>query len=421
VAVTVICALHSRGSITVMHNTDIAFEPAPHRWLRVAVVTETYPPEINGVAQTISKVVEGLRERGHELQLVRPRQHQGDEAKTDEGFAELLMRGLPIPRYPELRMGLPAKRTLLRHWSFERPDVVHLATEGPLGWSALQAARQLQLPVVSEFRTNFHAYSQHYGVGWLRHPILAYLRKFHNQCGRTLVPAADLRDALAAQGFERLHACGRGVDTERFNPAARSEALRAQWGADANTPVLLCVGRLALEKNLDLLLDAYALLRTHTPQAKLVLVGDGPDRARLQARCPEAIFTGLQRGEALAAHYASADLFAFPSLTETWGNVVTEAMASGLAVVAFDYAAAATLLQDQRAGRCVPLGERTRFCELVAELGRAPALLRTLGEAARTKACEHGWQRIVAEVEDHHRAVMNEPGRRAAGALRWAT
>ena len=141
------------------------------RSLRVALVTETYPPEVNGVAATFARVVEGLRLRGHELQLVRPRQGADDGVPSDAVVphdAEVLMRGLPIPRYPQLKMGLPSRRALLRLWSTRRPDVVHIATEGPLGWSALQAATQLKLPVVSDFRTNFHAYSRHYGVGWLR-------------------------------------------------------------------------------------------------------------------------------------------------------------------------------------------------------------------------------------------------------------
>ena len=144
--------------------------------LRLALVTETYPPEVNGVAMTVAQLVDGLRARGHQLQLVRPRQ-PGDEggvaASATDACHEVLLRGLPIPRYPQLKMGLPAGRALVRRWKWQRPDLVHIATEGPLGWSALQAARQLGLPVTSDFRTNFHAYSQHYGIGWLQRPIMA--------------------------------------------------------------------------------------------------------------------------------------------------------------------------------------------------------------------------------------------------------
>ena len=159
--------------------------PTRQRHFRVAVVTETYPPEVNGVARSIACVVKGLQARDHAVQLLRPRQAGSDAAAARAD--EVLMRGLPVPRYPHLRMGVVSKRTLVQLWASRRPDVVHIATEGPMGWSALQAARQLKLPVVSEFRTNFHAYAQHYGIGWLRRPLLAYLRKFHNRCHSTMV------------------------------------------------------------------------------------------------------------------------------------------------------------------------------------------------------------------------------------------
>ena len=155
--------------MTDVHSDQILVEeyPAGSPSMRLSVVTETWPPEINGVSLTLSKLVQGLCARNHQVQLIRPRQTQADEALHHSGFEEVLMRGMPIPRYPQLKMGLPARHALLRLWATQRPDVVHIVTEGPLGWSALQAARHLKLPVVSDFRTNFHAYSQHYGVGWL--------------------------------------------------------------------------------------------------------------------------------------------------------------------------------------------------------------------------------------------------------------
>jgi glycosyltransferase involved in cell wall biosynthesis len=240
-------------------------EAAPaERRLRIAVVSETWPPEVNGVAQTIARVVEGLRENGHTVQLIRPRQggHDGagsEGAEAEDGpWHEVLMRGLPIPRYPQLKMGLPAQHALATLWKRRRPDVVHLVTEGPLGWSALAAARKLELPTVSEFRTNFHAYSRHYGLKWLAAPIASYLRKFHNRTFCTMVPTAALKVELASQGFHNLHVVARGVDTRRFDPAHRSATLRAQWGVhDEQTPVVLYVGRLAPEKNLELLLAAW--------------------------------------------------------------------------------------------------------------------------------------------------------------------
>ena len=325
------------------HNLLVENFPAYRRSLRVAVVSETYPPEVNGVAVTLAKVVDGLRAANHAVQLIRLRQGSSDEACDDEmhpAYQEILMRGFPIPRYPELRMGMPSKSALIRLWQLKRPDVVHIATEGPLGWSALRAAMYLRLPVSTDYRTNFQSYSTHYGVGFLYKPIMAYLKKFHNYAHCTMVPTDALRVSLADAGFQKLKVVSRGVDTLAYDPAHRSDELRANWGVAPDDLVVVCVGRLAHEKNLDLMLKAFEAIQARDPRARLVLVGDGPMRQELQARCPNVIFAGQLRGKPLAEHYASADLFLMPSLTETFGNVTTEAMASGLPVVAFNYAAA---------------------------------------------------------------------------------
>ena len=375
----------------------IVFEEllAAGRSLRVAVVTETWPPEVNGVAKTAAQFVEALRSRGHDIQLVRPRQGASDRA----GAEEVLMRGMTIPRYPDLRMGLPAKAALVRLWSFRRPDVVHIVTEGPLGWSALQAAEKLRLPVVSDFRTNFHSYSRHYEVGWLKRPILAYLRRFHNRTVATLVPTEAMRADLAALGFQRLRVIGRGVDTKLFDPARRDERLRAHWGAAADGVVLLHVGRLAAEKNLATLALACEAALTTQPRARLVFVGDGPARREFQARLPQGVFAGTRTGVELAAHYASADIFLFPSLTETYGNVTLEAMASGLPVVAYDYAAAAAVIRHGVSGVLAPCSESDAFVAQAAALASDPARARRLGERARREASGRGWDRVAAELE----------------------
>ena len=387
------------------------------RSLRVAMVTETYPPEINGVAATIARVTEGLHERGHALQLVRPRQSVQDGPACGDRFAEVLLRGLPIPRYPQLKMGLPSKRALVKLWSGRRPDVVHIVTEGPLGWSALQAAQALQLPVVSDFRTNFHAYSQHYGVAWLRGPIMGYLRRFHNRTACTMVPTEGLRAELHNRGFNGLQVVSRGVDTRLFDPSRRSHALRSAWGAGPNDMVALCVGRLAAEKNLGTLLMAYESLRAIAPSTRLVLVGDGPQRADLQQRCPQAVFAGLRRGEDLAAHYASADVFLFPSVTETFGNVVPEAMASGLAVVGFDYAAAHQVLRHGDNGLLVPYDDNEAFRLTAQRLASQAGWVRAMGAQARQTACRLDWGRIVEQVESVYLAALARPER--AGPPAW--
>ena len=367
--------------------------------LRIAIVSETYPPEVNGVALTLQRMLEGLRARRHVVQLVRLSQHADDLPQRARGFHEVLMRGVPIPLYGHLRMGLPCARALEQRWRMQRPDVVHVATEGPLGWSALSAAQRLGLPVVSDFRTNFHAYSAHYGLGWLRRGILAYLRRFHNRTLTTMVPTPALQRELAAQGFENLRVVARGVDTVQLNPAKRDAALRRLWGAGDDTVVVLCVSRLAGEKNLTLLWRAFEAIRRRGVDARLVLVGDGPQRAQLQALCDGAHFAGVRRGEDLAAHYASADLFAFPSLTETLGNVVPEAMASGLPVVAFDHAAAGQLIRHGDSGWLAAPREPVQFVELAARAAADIAALRATGARAREAALALDWRRVIDELE----------------------
>ena len=369
---------------------------------RIAVVTETYPPEVNGAAMSMQRVVDGLQRRNHEVQLVRPRQRPDtDNAARSNRLYEFLTAGWPIPTYPNLRMGAPSKRALVKLWSVRRPDVVHIATEGPLGWSALQAARHLKLPVTTDFRTNFHAYGQHYRIGWLARPIMAYLRKFHNRADCTMVPTEALRAQLAAARFERVTVVSRGVDTQLFDPQRRSLALRRQWGAGDATLMLLYVGRLAPEKNLDAVIAAYDAMRTTIGEGdvKLVFVGDGPQRAALQARCPQAIFAGQRTGDDLAAHFASADLFLFPSQTETFGTVTAEAMASGLPVVAFDSAAAGQLIRSGRNGLLANGDDHGAFVRAALALAPDGDRRRALGAAARETARGFDWDGVVSRFE----------------------
>jgi glycosyltransferase involved in cell wall biosynthesis len=377
------------------------------RPLRIACVTETYPPEINGVAMTVARVVQGLRARHHAVQVVRPRQ-ASDTPGAQSVDGDVLVRGVPIPRYEGLKMGLPCTGRLVKLWKRERPDVVHIATEGPLGRSALMAAKALGLPVCSEFRTNFHAYSQHYGLGFLHRLILGYLRRFHNATQCTMVPTQALHEQLKKEGFRDLLTVARGVDVRRFDAAHRSDALRAQWGAGPDDLVVTCVGRLAPEKNLATLVTAFEAIRRGQPRARLVLVGDGPMRKELEARCPDAIFAGQRMGDDLATHYASADLFLFPSITETFGNVTTEAMASGLAVVAFDYAAAQRLIRHGENGALAPYNDTAAFVATAARTATDLANCRVLGRRARASVMALDWDGIAAQVEGVMASVMRQ-------------
>jgi glycosyltransferase involved in cell wall biosynthesis len=378
----------------------------PH--LNIAVVTETYPPDINGVAHTLSKIVDGLQRNGHVLWLIRPKHQASDTATRSDRYQEILVKGLPIPFYKQLRMGLPAKRELTRLWSRQRPDIVHIATEGPLGWSALQVAKKLKLPVSTDFRTNFHAYSQHYGIGWLSGAIMAYLKKFHNAAQATMVPTSQLQGELDKVGFKHLSVVPRGVDTDVFSPDHRNEALRSSWGAGSTTRVLLYVGRLAPEKNLKLVIQTYNNLKRNHADIKLVLVGDGPMRAGLEKDNPEVIFAGFQTGASLAQHYASGDIFLFASQTETFGNVTLEAMASGLAIVAFQHAAAGELIQSGVNGMLARTHSALDFEMGVQTLLNNQALMQHVAHQACLSARALSWRMIVERTEGVFHHVMHQ-------------
>lgn len=367
----------------------------------ISIVTETFPPEINGVATTLGHVTREL-EQAHRVQLIRPR-HPAVTV-NDSATDMVMVPSAPIPGYPELRFGFPAKRRLMKLWQQQRPTAVYVATQGPLGFSAVAAARRLGIPVVSGFHTNFHTYSQYYGVGWLQSLIRGYLRFFHHQTLRTLVPTRETADQIAAIGIRNAAVWSRGVDCALFSPTRRCNTLRRQWGVHDDAPVFIHVGRLAAEKNLSLAITAFREAQRHNPEARFVLVGGGPLQERIAAEHPDFIIAGVQRGEALARHYASADVFLFPSETDTFGNVVLEAMASRLALVSFDLAAPREHLTHGESALLAPAGDNAAFIQHAIALAGAPALIQRLGEAAQTTAQGIDWPSIV----DHFYRLLTQ-------------
>ncbi|HTJ80017.1 MAG TPA: glycosyltransferase family 1 protein [Rariglobus sp.] len=376
--------------------------------MNIALVTETFPPEVNGVAMTLSRLVAGMRSRGHDVEVVRPRQKIEIKNKGTNGAPsvdDMLVPGMPIPFYSTLRMGLPVTGRLKTRWRARRPDVVHVATEGPLGLAALRAAHLLGLPVTSSFHTNFHQYGGHYGLQIGRDLALRYMRWFHNRTRCTMVPASDLKAQLAEDGFERLEVLARGVDGKLFSPTKRSDELRATWGAGPDDPVVIYVGRIAAEKNLALAVEAFLTMQQVEPRAKFVLVGDGPEREPLTKRHPQFHYAGMKRGEELAAHYASADAFVFPSVTETFGNVVTEALASGLVVLAYDYAATREHVRSGENGFSATFDDREAFLNVAREVMAKRTEWPAMRKAARATAEGITWESIFDKFETELRSA----------------
>jgi glycosyltransferase involved in cell wall biosynthesis len=382
--------------------------------VRIVYVTETFPPEVNGVALTAARALNHLRAAGHAVQLMRPRQ-RGEPPRCDAH--EWRTAGGPIPMYPELRYGWATAGSLRRAWQRDPPDLVHVTTPGPLAWAALRAARAEGIACSADYRTHFPAYSHHYRLGWLAPLVLAGLRRMHALADLNFVPTPALAQTLSAQGFERLRVLGRGVDAAHFAPTRRDPALRLAWGAGSSHPVMLYVGRLAPEKNVGLALRCFERLRRKHAALRMVVVGDGPQRAALERDHPRARFVGMQRGEALARHYASSDVFVFPSMTDTFGNVTLEALASGLAVAAYDTAAAAQHVVDGRSGCLARPGDEAAFHAATERALARSAVHGAMRRAAREAALVADWDPVLRELEQAlHTLVTGQAVRRLRDA-----
>lgn len=409
-------ATHSRHDACLLGVTANRLLPIPH--VKLALVTETFPPEINGVAMTFGTIARELGRRGHAVTVYRPFRYDLPTPESHPEFVEVPLPGMAIPRYPMLRLGFPALRRLRRAWTDDVPDLVHVATEGPLGASAVSAARSLGIPVTSSFHTNFHAYTRHYGFAPLSQAVLGWLKRVHNRTLRTFAPTLDLCAELEALGFLNVAVLSRGVDTRQFRPAHRDEALRLRWGAAEGDPVVIHAGRMAPEKNYTLLLQIFAAMQRANPRCRFVLVGDGPLRARLERENPNCVFTGFIPRSELAQHYASADIYIHASLTETFGNVLTEAMASGLAVAGFNYAAARQFVRHAKSGLLVPCDQPKALLEAATLLATDEFLRTQLRLAARTAVEAQSWDNVIARFEADLLAVINLPtGTMAASVI----
>ena len=380
--------------------------------MKLALVTETFPPEVNGVAMTFGVIAGELGRRGHDVSVYRPFRPDLPGADSHPEFHDVSLPWAPIPGYPLLRMGLPAYGRLKRQWSQSRPDLVHVVTEGPLGASAITVARSLGIPVTSSFHTNFHAYMRDYGFAPLRPVALAWLRRVHNRTLRTFVPTPEMRAELATHGFRDLAILSRGVDVRHFHPSRRSEALRQSWGAGGSDPVVLHVGRMAPEKNYGLLFRVFTAMRKANPRLRVVLAGDGPLKARLMRENPDCIFAGFFSRSEIGRYYSSADIYIHASLSETFGNVLTEAMASGLAVAGFDYAAARQFVKSEESGLSVPCDEPDRLISAGVRLATDPELRRRLGESGRAAVESQSWERVIVRFEQDLAEIAANPADR---------
>jgi glycosyltransferase involved in cell wall biosynthesis len=369
--------------------------------MRIALVTENFLPKLDGVTRTLAMALEHFQREGHQAIVLGPE----GAPRRYAGARVFGAPGAPLPFYPELRLLFPLPRLERRLAQF-RPDVVHVVDPALLGAAGITWGKRLGAPVVSSYHTNLAAYCAYYHLSALIEPMWAYRRYFHNQCAVTLCPSPSTASELRRRGFARVGLWGRGVDSDLFSPARRSITWRAQMTGDAQTPIALYAGRLSYEKNLGELLAAMDVIEA--AGGWLVLVGDGPARADLERALAgrRASFTGYLRGEALARAYSSADVFAFPSLTETYGQAVVEAMASGLPVVGFDADGVRDSVRHERTGMLAAAGDGTAFrAHLASALGDS-ALRARQGLAARAWAERKQWPVILDGLLDAYREAI---------------
>jgi glycosyltransferase involved in cell wall biosynthesis len=375
--------------------------------MKITLVTETYYPQVNGVSRTLGELVRHMKSRGDQVQLIQPDYGKGTE-QSEHGY---LVPSWRLPFYNELYLPLPPFQKVYRAIEAFGPDIVHIATEATLGLSMLRFARKRRYNTVSSFHTNFDQYSRHYNVGWAKLGIRGYLRWFHNQTRETYVPSEATIAELSALGFERLVLWKRGVDSALFRPdrPGRDE-LRRELGCSPDDLVISYVSRIAPEKNVEYLASAFEIVAAQRPSVKLLLVGDGPTRPTLEKRLgASARFVGYRRGEDLANHYSAADLFAFASLTETFGNVVLEAMASGLPVVALAAGGVGEIVHSGSTGVLVDPNEPpAALASALILLIDQPEARQHMARAARAYAESQSWDAIMGKLRDGYEDVIND-------------
>lgn len=374
---------------------DADRRPGP---LRVALSSGAYTHIADGVTRTLGRLVGDLTAHGADVHVFAPTvAHPAVEAPgTLVPVPSVAIPGRPEYRFP---LGLwPAQRRHLDAW---QPDLVHLATPDLTGVHLLRWARRHGVPTVATYHTHFPSYLAYYGAERLLPLGWRYLRWFYRKVDRLLVPSASMRDVLRAHGVPGdLGLWGRGVDTDLFSPARRSDAWRTAVGAGPEDVVVTYVGRLVLEKGLDVVADTFGALRSRVPGLVTVVVGEGPIRRDLEARMPGTRFLGHLDAEALATAYASSDVFVFPSDTETFGNVTLEAMASGVVPVVADATGSRSLVRDGETGHLCPPRNAAAFTAAIAALAAAADRRRAMGRAARVAAEQRSWPVVLASMRD---------------------
>jgi glycosyltransferase involved in cell wall biosynthesis len=382
--------------------------------MRIAFFTESLLPLVDGVSHTLGPQFAGLEEEDIEFRVYAPfapPAHISWQPHTRR------VRSFTFPLYRDYRISVPAGRRIAAELDEFKPDIVHVVSPTPMAVWAQAYARSRGIPVVGTFHTHFVAYFPYYHVRGLERLGWSILRWFYGRCAVTFAPSSSIVEELKAHGLTNVRLWSRGVDSRRFAPAWRDDALRARLGVDERTPLVLLVSRLVKEKDMDDLVAMDAVLRRRNNSYRLALVGDGPMRAQLQRELPHAHFAGHQSGPELARWYASADIFVFPSTTETFANVVQEAMSSGLPAVVTDRGGPQGVIEPGRSGLVARANDPEDLADKVETLLRDRDLRAAMSQSARQRAQERSWPAVNAVLV---REYQNIAGRRPEPVRRWA-
>jgi phosphatidylinositol alpha 1,6-mannosyltransferase len=374
------------------------------RKLRVVLVTSSYNYIRDGVALTLNRLVEYLERHDVEVLVIAPVAKV--PALTHVGNI-VPVPSIPLPRRPEYRLALGLPRSVQKQMIEFKPDIIHVAVPDLLGYRALKFAQKWNIPVVASYHTRYETYLQHYGVGGLRKPLGKYLRNFYDKCRELYVASASMIEELEADGVQtKIRLWTRGVDSELFNPGKRSESWRHQLGFGTEEPVIAFVGRLVREKRLGTFVDTLRRLQESGVTHRALMVGDGPERETLKKQLPDAVYTGMLEGEDLARAYASADIFLFPSDTESFGSVTLEAMASGLPTVCADATGSRSLVDVGSTGFLAKPGDVEAFTGHVRMLAEDAELRRRMGNAARERSLSLSWDDAMSPILGYYKQLV---------------
>jgi glycosyltransferase involved in cell wall biosynthesis len=380
--------------------------------MRIAYFSETFLPKIDGVAITLTHLFDYLEEMGHESIMFAP-------SGTPDFYAATRIyhhRSVKTPFYPELRIATPAARVEKKVLAF-KPDLIHLVGPTSLGIAGLRVALKHSIPVVASYQTDVSGFARRWKMGVVSEPVYQFYRFIHNRADVNLVPSEFTRRQLVAKGFKRLNVWPGGVDLKRFSPAKRNEKWRKHLSeGESDKTLVVFVSRLSREKRVSLLLPIIKEIEG----LRLAIVGDGPDRKRLEklfAGTP-TYFAGYQRGEDLAAAYAAGDIFVFTGAEETFGNVVVEAMASGLPVVAPNSGGVVDLVEHGKTGYLYPSEDPKKLMQAVKKIVADPKLAQQMGLAGRAKAEDYSWENSFNILfENYNRLREKGPRKRKEKVL----